>query len=281
MNNTYRVQAYNTAHSSENKIHDDTVARKLGFSGALVPGVEVYAYMMHLPVERWGRAFLERGTLECRFSDPVYDGEIAEISGREDGDAEDGDAEDSDAEDGDAIAIEVRSRGACCATGTARLPQQAAVPPALDAFPPGDPPAPQDRPAAGPATLAVGKRMNTLAQEITDEVAAGYLRDVRETAELYSREGLVHPGAVLRKCNHALLQNVLLGPWIHVGSAVRNYSAARVGETLSARGCVAANYERKGHLFVDLDVLVLSEGTRPITQVRHTAIYRPRQLAAA
>ena len=51
----YRVQAYNTAHSSENKIHDDSVARRFGFSGALVPGVDVYAYMMHLPVERWGR----------------------------------------------------------------------------------------------------------------------------------------------------------------------------------------------------------------------------------
>jgi hypothetical protein len=49
---SYRVQAYNTAHSSENKIHDDAVARRFGFSGALVPGVDVYAYMMHLPVEQ-------------------------------------------------------------------------------------------------------------------------------------------------------------------------------------------------------------------------------------
>ena len=55
----YRVQAYNTAHSSENKIHDDAVARRFGFTGGLVPGVDVYAYMMHLPVARWGRAFLE------------------------------------------------------------------------------------------------------------------------------------------------------------------------------------------------------------------------------
>ncbi|HXR58514.1 MAG TPA: hypothetical protein VN747_04270, partial [Burkholderiales bacterium] len=31
-----------------------------GFTGALVPGVDVYAYMMHLPVARWGREFLEK-----------------------------------------------------------------------------------------------------------------------------------------------------------------------------------------------------------------------------
>ncbi len=42
-------------------MHDDTVAKRFGFSGGLVPGVDVMAYMMHMPVRKWGRAFLERG----------------------------------------------------------------------------------------------------------------------------------------------------------------------------------------------------------------------------
>lgn len=260
------VQAYNTSHSSENKIHDDAVARRFGFSGALVPGVDVYAYMMHLPVERWGRAFLERGTSQCRFTNPVYDGEMAEVAGRE---------------DGDAIAIEVTSGGRFCATGIARLPAGAASAPALDRFPVASPPAMENRPAAGPATLPVGACLGSDPLEASAELAAGYLRDVRETDGLYAREGLVHPGTVLRMCNLALLRNVLLGPWIHVGSEVQNFGAARVGETLTARACVLANYERKGHLFVELDVLVLGDGARPVAQVRHTAIYRPRQVAAA
>ena len=262
----YRVQAYNTAHSSENKIHDDAVARRLGFSGALVPGVEMYAYMMHLPVERWGRAFLARGTAECRFTNPVYDGDIAEVAGRE---------------DGDAIGIELTSRGRCCATGSARLPANAAAVPALDRFPPASPPAAENRSAASPATLPVGGCLGSFPLQVGAELAAGYLRDVRETEELYAREDLVHPGTVLRMCNHALLQNVRLGPWIHVGSMVQNFGVARVGETLTARSRVVGNYERKGHLFVELDVLVLSDGKRPVAEVRHTAIYRPRQMAAA
>ena len=77
---THRVSAYNTSKHSENKIHDDTVARKYGFSGGLVPGVDVLAYMLHMPVAKWGRAFLERGLIEARFVKPVYDGEIAEVS---------------------------------------------------------------------------------------------------------------------------------------------------------------------------------------------------------
>ena len=66
----YHVEAFNTAKESENKIHDDAVARRFGFKGGLVPGVEVYAYMTHLPVARWGRAWLDRGSAECRLLKP-------------------------------------------------------------------------------------------------------------------------------------------------------------------------------------------------------------------
>src|SRR5712672_4641435 len=109
---TYRVSAYNTAKLSENKMHDDSVARRFGFSGGLVPGVDVMAYMMHQPVAKWGRAFLERGLIDARFVKPVYDGELADVT-----------AEESNG----VLSIEVKSRGQLCATGTASLP--AAAPP--------------------------------------------------------------------------------------------------------------------------------------------------------
>ena len=79
----YRVSAYNTSRHSENKMHDDTVAKRYGFVGGLVPGVDVMAYMMHLPVAKWGRPFLERGWIEARFVKPVYDGETTEVRGEE------------------------------------------------------------------------------------------------------------------------------------------------------------------------------------------------------
>ncbi len=262
---TYRVQAGNPPHDSENKIHDDAVARKYGFTGALVPGVDVYAYMMHLPVERWGRAFLERGMAECRFMSPVYDGETAEVTGKE---------------EGGALAIEVTSQGKRCATGTASLPAQAAAAPVLSRYATALLPALDHRPQASAASLPVGAALGTFTLETSAEVFDRYLRDLRETEELYQRENLLHPGTVLRMCNFALFKNVQLGPWIHVGSKIQNLGAARVGETLSSRALVTANYERKGHLFVDLDVLVLA-GVRPIAQVLHTAIYQPRQAAAA
>lgn len=257
----YRVRAFNTAVASENKIHDDTVARRFGFSGGLVPGVEVYAYMTHMALERWGRAWLEHGSAECRFLSPVYDGKIVEVTA---------------AVDGDALAIRVESEGAICANGTASLDGAARSEPKFDRS--RKPLPPEVRPPAEERSLAEGTWLGIHPFRITAEYAAEYLRDVRETNPLYAKENLAHPGIVLRLCNQALVQNVVLGPWIHVGSTVRNFSAARVGDELSVLARVAKNYERKGHRFVDLDVLVLAED-RVIAHILHVAIYRPRQVA--
>ncbi len=256
----YQVEAYNTAKGSENKIHDDSIARRFGFTGGLVPGVDVYAYMAHQPVARWGRAWLERGTASCRLRKPVYDGEIATVTATE-------------ADEG--IAIEVTSQGQLCATGIAHL---LAASPASSATGYDVAPVPATRPDASETSLASGLWLNTEPFAVTPDFAAGYLRDLRETEPLYAREGIAHPGLILRLCNWALSHNVVLGPWIHVGSTVRHFSVARVGETLTARARIAGNDERKGHRFVDLDALVLA-GERPVAHVLHTAIWQPRQLA--
>jgi hypothetical protein len=68
---------------------------------------------------------------------------------------------------------------------------------------------------------------------------------------------------------------------MHVGSRIEHYAAARIGDELSARALVTANYDHKGHRFAELDVLVYANGTTPVARIAHTAIYRPRQLAAA
>ena len=40
-----RVVPKNFSEASDNKMHSDDVAARYGFSGGLVPGVAVYAYM--------------------------------------------------------------------------------------------------------------------------------------------------------------------------------------------------------------------------------------------
>jgi acyl dehydratase len=260
----HTLEAFNTSKESENKIHDDAVARRFGFAGGLVPGVDVYGYLTHMPVARWGRAWLEHGTAACRLLKPVYDGEITTVTAQA---------------TADGLEIEVTSRDTLCATGTAALPA-AIVAPTRDSYAP--PPAlPADRPPADESSLSVGTLLGMEPLHVTPGFAADYLRDVRETEPLYAREGLVHPATILRVGNWVLRHNVVLGPWIHVGSTVRHFAAARVGQILTARGRVTANYDHKGHRFVELDILVLADDSVAVAHIAHTAIYRPRQVMAA
>jgi len=260
----YRVAAFNTAHDSENKIHDDATARRFGFGGGLVPGVDVYGYMSHLPVLRWGRAWLERGTAECRFLKPVYDGDTASVSAVEN--------------DG-LLDITVESRGVVCATGRAALPNAAAPAPSLDAL--RKVPQRATRSPADETSLAPEDWLGLDPYPITQEMAARYLVDAHESAAIYREQGLVHPRDILRSCNFVISRNVVLGPWIHTGSEIRHFAAVAVGSTLTVRARITGNYERKGHRFVEVDALVLANETMPAAQIAHTAIYHPRQVSAA
>ena len=263
---TYTVEAFNISHASENKIHDDTVAKKLGFTGGLVPGVEVFAYASHPAVVTWGRAWLERGTMEARFLKPVYDGRTAIVS------AVPGAA---------GLELKVESEGVLCATGQAGLPARAGKAPDLSDYPVHAIPELAARPPADQASLAEGQRLCSRPTALTPDVMAAYLRDIRETAPLYAAEGIAHPGLLLRQCNMALRDNVVLPPWIHTGSKVGNFAMAKTGDTLTVRSRVTANYERKGHRLVDMDCVVIANGARVVARVLHTAVYQLRHLAAA
>jgi acyl dehydratase len=259
----HRVAAINLAKNSENRMHDDSVAKKFGFKGGLVPGVDVFAYMSHMPVAKWGRAFLERGLMDGRFLKPVYDGETATVT-----------AEESN----DGISIKVESRGELCATATASMPSQPekislndfiSVPPVVTRAP------------VDSNSYREGMWLGIPPYTLGKAAAPDYLRDIGETDPVYLRDGLVHTGNLLRMLNWALMENAILGPWIHVGSTIRYLNTAGVEDVLTLRAKVTGNYERKGHKFVDLDGLIVANGTTPVAHVQHVSIYQPRESMAA
>jgi acyl dehydratase len=259
----YHVSAYNTAKQSENKMHDDAVAQRFGFSGGLVPGVDVMAYMMHLPVAQWGRAFLERGRIDARFVKPVYDGETAVVTA---------------AEVAGGFALRVESRGELCAIGSAALP--ASAPQVQIAQFPDTPPVATRLPVNS-ASYELGQWLGTAPQLWDGEALSGYLADVRESDPIYTAEGLQHPGILQRIMNRALVENAMLGPWIHVGSEMQLLSVAAVGDRLTARAKVTGNYDKKGHRFVELDALIVADEIRPVAHCHHVAIVEPRAQTAA
>lgn len=262
----YEVVAFNTATQSDNKIHDDEVARKFGFTGGLVPGVDVYAYLTHPPAEAWGRDWLERGTMRGRFHSPVFDGETVTVDM----------VEHAERDGGPTVKLEVRNAaGDLCAEGEAGLPA-ALEAPSASLWP--DVPQAKAVPPASPLSLVVGSAFGLKEHGFHADKAGEYLDDVRETLDVYRTERVAHPGWLLRDANYVLSANVRLGPWIHVESVARHHALVHDGQVVQTRALVTREWEHKGHRFVELDVAVLANG-EVAHRVAHTAIYSPRQVS--
>lgn len=258
----YLVTATNTGHGSDNKIHDDEVAKRFGFTGALVPGVDVYAYMVHAPVALWGKEWLEHGYMHLRLDKPVYDGDKTFINGllKNDG----------------TMSVTAGTGRGLSSEGLASLspgcgPSQIVLKRAVL-------PDPEQRPSADKKTLRVGTTLGSRDENPSENEYSAYLSSVHENLSIYSDEKVVHPGYLLRRANLILRENVLLGPWIHVESWVWNLRTLSTVEPFTTRAVVIDNFERKGHSFVDLDISLLAGDTHPVTRIKHRSIYLPRQL---
>jgi len=176
------------------------------------------------------------------------------------------------------LSIQVESRGQPCATGSASLPAAA---PSVSIADFADTAPVSERKPVDTRSYELGKWLGTVPRAWAGEAAREYLTDVRECDPIYASQGLGHPGLVQRVMNRVLVDNAILGPWIHVGSRMQLLSAARSGDELTARAKVTGNYEKKGHRFVELDALVVANGRTPVAHCQHIAIYQPREQAAA
>jgi len=266
----HRVSAPAPIEPHENKIHEDDLARQYGFKGGLVPGVTVYAWMTHPVVEALGAEWLERGAFDTRFPKPIYYEEPAVVRAR------------VSAKTADAVTIDVaahNSAGEVCGTATMTLATGAKPsPPLVSEY--AVAPVPAERPRVTRAHMEGLKVLGTPELDLTAQAATAFIARFGETLPVYAgARAPAHPGIHLDLSNRALDRNVRMSPWIHVGSRGRHWSAARVGERLEMRGRVERLFEKRGHEFVEADLLLVADGSRPVASIRHTAIYLLRKTA--
>jgi hypothetical protein len=267
---SHTLTAYNDAAASANKIHDDTVAQQYGFRGGLVPGVSVYAYMTYPLVQSFGVDWLTQGTARVQFSKPIYEGDAVTVTGT------------VTVVDDTIMGFDIaglNAAGVACGIGTATLPCTISAAPALDDVPLG--PRQVPRVPASWDAIVVGEPLPVLTLTVTPEENEAYCQAHTDDLDIYrGAQGYVHPGMLLRQCNRIFSEHFILGPWIHVGSDIATYRPCRVREALEIRGVPVQKFEKKGHEFAVLDVLIVADGAAA-QRVTHTCIFRPRQHAAA
>jgi hypothetical protein len=211
---------------------------------------------------KWGKQWLAGGYMQARFTKPVYDGDTATVTSTE---------------TPEGLDLTIFARGDLCANGSARLAGSAAPRQRLaEATMPGM----DQRPAASVTSLPVGRTLGTLRETYLRAEGLAHIEAVRDDPGLYEKGRIANAAWLLRRANYVLADNVKLGPWIHVESAINLHSLLQDGEDLAVRAVVADNVETKGHLMVVLDVQMLA-GERMIMSCRHWAIYEPRQVRQA
>ncbi len=249
---------------TENRIHEDDTARRYGFTGGLVPGVSVYSYMAHPVVAHFGPEFLHRGLMELQLVKPFYDRQTVSVA----------------LTAGEQERIDIAASnpaGSLCATGWAALPRKSPPPPDLAHLP--DPGLPARRPLISREALEATPVLGALHERFDyDSNGAEYRAEVPETLPLYHAPNAIAPtGFLIRRANSILVENFVLPAWIHVSSHVTHFSPLSSGEEFSTSARITDLFERRGHEFLRLDVLISAGDGRPVMLVDHTAIYEPRK----
>jgi len=251
----YRLIAENHAHTSENRIHNDDVAARLGFRGALVPGVAVYGYMTHPLVEKLGAQWLSHHATSVRFLKPAYAGDELRIELK--------------THDGSYEITCVGPRDELLAVLHSRLAPdlQPASKPALFARAP----VVRERPEIAWDTVDCERPLPAWRWDANDEENTEYTAQVADFLPIY--KDFIHPHWALATANRVLVREFIMPAWIHVGSEIEQYRPFKVGAQVIVQAAPVEKWKKKGHEFVRLAIhYENAEGPLAVTQ--HTAIFR-------
>lgn len=248
-------------------LHDDQMARALGYPAALVPGIDVYAYLARLTLASWGASWLAHGVLSSSSLRPVYDGEELVVhAGRVERTGQ-----------GRSVELEVHNAGgALVASASASLATDAPPAPDLPAFPILTRPA--TVPPGDPASMRVGMRFSCVAETLSAEANARIAAEFLETSPTYAQEGIVHPAFLQRlalKNAHASFAHAT--PPIYITTRGQHFSPARVGDVLEVSGVITKLWERKGHHYMDSEQIVIANRERAVMLIQRTTIYEARR----
>jgi hypothetical protein len=252
---TREFVAKNFAHDSENRIHANDVAVQYGFRGGLVPGVTSFAYVIEAIVGEFGMVWSDAGRLNMRLLQPIYEDETVRASS-----------------DAGGIVSLVGGNGSECVEGRASTSPVVFV---GDSLAVREIPLSEERPVADATSLAKGVTLGTLHHTASKEDMRTYLQSVNIDAAPWEAANVWHPGSLLLDANAVLSRNVVMGPWIHVGSDMSLFASIALGSVIETRSVVRDRYDRKGHEIVELDVTVHANNAL-VAHIHHTAIYKPR-----
>lgn len=265
---TWSNNAFNQVPDSQNRIHSDAMAEAYGYTGALVPGVTVSAYLIHPAVVSDGLGWLSRGHAHVSIKSPLYDhGEFEVLVRRA----------------AYGYEAELSSEGRLCAVAEVSLPAVMPSPPQFR----GDPLLTDsyEPPKASRACFEALRDKGCPAARFrwsAEHPMATYLRAAEAMPDILRVDREADPGyanaAFLLGCGNWHFASVAhMNPWIHLETRSWNHAPVAPGSELVSEMTVVDLFERKGHEFADCTFHLFRADTREcVFVVEQRAIYRMR-----
>jgi acyl dehydratase len=260
----YKIRAINDALTSENKIHSDEIARKFGFTGALVSGVSVYGYLTYPLVEAFGEDWFSSTIAEVKFLKPAYADDLLTIRSES-----------------------IKDSGNRRHYASLAFNEAGQLLARLDSW------RQESQPSSVDPAIEINSTIEIVREEISfekiklNQPSIDYEFEVSQSLHMdclaimrddlveyhQNSSSLVHPYYLLKECNQALMRMFILPAWIHVGSHIVFHRPIRLNQTVKVKTVPTDKWERKGHQFIKLCISMLV-AEKVVMEVEHTAIFR-------
>jgi hypothetical protein len=258
--------ARNNSAARGGRIHsDDEFARKYGFTGGLVPGITVYAYVTDLLEEVLGRSWREKGTISLRYRSGTYEGERIRVVAEES--AKQGEVDlKVFGQDGSTRAVGVAGTDISEPSGDCR------VLPVVEA-----PSAPLSMTSEA---LLDHPMLGTTEVSPTAAGSREYLGSIGLSTNETLGDVFVNSAYLVRtyrECQARTFTRVF--PSVLASSEVRHYRGVRYDEMLSVRGCVDRLFGRNGNWFAVLEFVWYDSTDTRVLDSRQCSVFKLRPKA--
>lgn len=248
--------AHNSHPDSTNLIHSDG-AERFGFTGALVPGVTLWAILLRAVTDELGTEWLGHAQTEVSFRRPVYDGDQVQVS------VERTDAGELGVQ---LVGADDHVRVACTA-----CPIRSDTAPLADSIPRGEPRTtlPEATPQALRAHPVLAEYVIDTSQDAQDDA----LSRLREADPVY--RSVLHPAILAVLPSWLMAENfVQRGPVVLGSMTTRQYRPVGVGESLTARARVNEVWNRRGNDWNRVEMSVLDAHDEVAMWVQTESIFK-------
>ena len=264
-----RITAYLSnidAPNISNPIHSTEVAKAYGFSGPLIAGVTVWGWAADSILESIGESWLKFGWSEFSLKQPVYPGDILDIS-----------VFLSEEHTEETYIVEIRkSDESICVKGLVGLGEanwisDLAIPSTSNS----------NFTRETKPSLILGEETNTASWtpmkiDFSNDTLKTFLKEKQKTSNpiFAGPNPIAHPSWIAGWAENLMRHNFSVPTSMHTRSKIQHLTSIPLNNIVIGRGYIKETYERKNHHFINFDLTLSNTNDEIFSQISHWTIFK-------